>query len=767
MRSTRRWWVAFVAIPLATVTTSYASTRWALLNGDGLQQALPLHLLVARMWRASEIPAWNPYTFSGSPLLANGIAGVFYPPNLLFLVLSPVFANNVTVLLSFCVAGSGCYVFARHLTGDRVAALVSAVTFAGSGFFFGHVVHQAVLASACWLPWALYGVERCRIEWSFCHVLIGSIAVALAGLAGQAQTFATIVLAVAVYGLVLVTRRSVRPAVAALVVVVIGTGLAAIQLVPTLSVLHDEDFRLSYGLARSYSFPLSHLPLLLFPYLFGSTSNVFPYQAAYRGLWNLDELNGYVGAAALVFAAIATRLMREDRRLVALVVLATLGLALASAGAWPLGHLVYLLPLYGNFRDWGRYVLFTDLAVALLAGCGVAELRGAPLARRRSGLRVAALVPVGLGLAAVGVRLIGPMRRFEVGGTSGWAALLVPVLAAAAGLGAAWSLVRSLRLAAVIAVAVVLLDGIGAFGGWKVGVTPTGEVTSVLSARATPSWGTAATSPGGLSRFLFVGNRTVYSTDSYPDVSDMQRLHSANGYVPLGLLPRAYASALGGMDYEGNVPDPAVLWSPNGHLLDLLRITAIMFDPGYTNPTPDGQSDLSFAGTVAGGLLRYDHQPTLADAFVVGQIDTKSHVAVLAAINGDVPWNPSAEALVESTCKECPSGHPGSAGHVIDERWTDLQFHALVRATRPGMLVISQAWFPGWAATVNRHSVPVVRVDGLLQGVPVATGTERVTLTYRAPGLRLGELITVMMATALLGTAIGLRRCCTTRSAIL
>ena len=749
----RRGMVALVlATALVFIVAGALGTRWALVAGDGYQQALPLHVLVARMWRAGQLPAWNPYAFSGSPLMADGIAGVWYLPNVLFLVLPPVAANNVTLLASFAVAAAGAYVFARHLTDDRVAGLVSALAFAGSGFFLGHVVHQAILASACWLPWAIYGVERCRTGLSARYLALGAGALAMAELAGQAQTFAMVAMAVIIYGLLMTGRKAIRALVGAVVVVVTGTALSAVQLVPTLAVLGHEDFRLSYDVARQYSFPLSHLPLLVFPYLFGSAGDVFPYLSAYRGAWNLDELNGYVGAAALVFAVIGLRTLRRDRRAVALCGLGVVGVVLASAGGWPIGRLLYLVPVYGNFRDWARYVLFTDMAVAALAAFGVAELRRGDWVRVRAAKRSAAATAAGVVLGAIVVHVVGPMRRLEVHGLSGWAAVGIPASAAIAAAVVAVLLARRSRVGAVLAVLLVSADAMAAsFGAWRPDVKPANEVTSALSVDAQPSWGPRPVAAGGITRFMFAGTRTVYSTDSYPDLSDTEGLRSANGYVPFGLAPKAYTAAVGNMDYEGNVPNPSALWTPDSHLLDLLRITTVVFDPQATSPTPGPDADVTFGSHIAGGLVRYEHRPRLPDAFVVGEVNVRSRAAVLAAVSGSIPWDPSSLALTETGCLRCPRGPPGSAGTVVDERWTFDGFAAHVDSTRTGILVVSQSWFPGWRATVDYRAVPVIRVDGLLQGVPVPAGAHQVVLTYHAPGLGLGLLITAVTAAILLG----------------
>src|SRR5918912_2850345 len=54
---------------------------------DGFIYYLPLHILAGDAIADGTIPAWNPFAFSGFPLLALTQAGVFYPPNVLFVFL--------------------------------------------------------------------------------------------------------------------------------------------------------------------------------------------------------------------------------------------------------------------------------------------------------------------------------------------------------------------------------------------------------------------------------------------------------------------------------------------------------------------------------------------------------------------------------------------------------------------------------------------------------------------------------------------------------
>jgi hypothetical protein len=56
----------------------------------------------------------------------------------------------------------------------------------------------------------------------------------------------------------------------------------------------------------------------------------------------------------------------------------------------------------------------------------------------------------------------------------------------------------------------------------------------------------------------------------------------------------------------------------------------------------------------------------------------------------------------------------------------------------PGLLVLTDSYFPGWGATVNGRPAPVLAADVAFRGVMLGTGGSRVVFTYHAPGGNLG-----------------------------
>jgi hypothetical protein len=74
-----------------------------------------------------------------------------------------------------------------------------------------------------------------------------------------------------------------------------------------------------------------------------------------------------------------------------------------------------------------------------------------------------------------------------------------------------------------------------------------------------------------------------------------------------------------------------------------------------------------------------------------------------------------------------------------------------VQASSEGYVVLSDSWYPGWKATVQRLDYPaeaadidVLQADLLFRAVPIAAGQYRVTLSYAAHSLAVGTSIGVI-----------------------
>ena len=761
---------------------------------DGYRYYLPIHELTAQAWHAGHVPGWNPFQLSGSPLLATQ-AGAFYPLELLYLVLPDVYANNLYIILSIAIAALGAAAFARRLTGDIPAAVVAGLGFGSSGFIYGHIAHQPIVAGAAWIPWALLGYDRVAERRSAGRFVLAAIPLAMPGLTGHPQMFFVTIAVVAAYAFFVtvlshaeawthVKRLLLALSVALIVelvlpaspwvlvffmlffalafvllgaaglrrwleaprkrlatfvwlvpaVVLLGGALAAPQLIPMSRVVHETiRSQPGIGLATSFSFSPSHLILLAFPYLFGNTYAVAPFHTLYRGHWNLTELTGYPGLAALVFAVAGWPRIRRDARAVALGLVAGGALVLALGRSTGVGGLVALTPVFGQLRAWGRYMVIVDLAIAIFAAFGVAHLRSArsPLrAQSRAWWTVALLALVGIVVPS-----LPPVHKFVVGAHEHVLAIALPLAAAAAAASMTFLLPRFPRLGVCLCCLLVAADGtftFGAFFEWRHSPSPQ-AARRLYSPRLNPSWGAPPVGRDEINRFLFAG-RSNPTNPYLPQVTDLKGLHSASGYEPL--LSRRYSEVVGGLVESGWMQRPRQFVQRRSPVLDILRISTVLVPARHA---PAQEPPWFSSSSRFGQLVRYTYEPRLSSAYIIGRVRRVRGADAAAIARGIKPFNFQKAAVVEGHCDACTAlDVPGLAGRVARVQWGTNSVDATITARRRGLLVLSQSWFPGWSASVDGHATKVLRTNALVLGVLVPPGRHHVRLSYRTPGLTTG-----------------------------
>ncbi len=80
-----------------------------------------------------------------------------------------------------------------------------------------------------------------------------------------------------------------------------------------------------------------------------------------------------------------------------------------------------------------------------------------------------------------------------------------------------------------------------------------------------------------------------------------------------------------------------------------------------------------------------------------------------------------------------------------------------IEADARGLLVISRLFDPGWEATIDGASAPLVRADGALMAVAVAAGTHELEIRYAPTSFRVGLGVT-LAALLLVGTLVWVAR---------
>jgi hypothetical protein len=109
---------------------------------------------------------------------------------------------------------------------------------------------------------------------------------------------------------------------------------------------------------------------------------------------------------------------------------------------------------------------------------------------------------------------------------------------------------------------------------------------------------------------------------------------------------------------------------------------------------------------------------------------------------------------------ETPDALPGpaAAGRADIERYEPEQVRIHTETTAPAVLVLVDAFAPGWRATLGTGTeLPVLRANILMRAVVVPAGNHVVTFSYRTPLLAAGLAATatgILLALAMIGTAL-------------
>jgi len=325
--------------------------------------------------KAGIIPLWNPDIFCGTPFAAYPESALFYPLNFVFLILSLPAALNTSFILHLFLLAVFQYYWLRFIGSGRWPALLGSLVLLFSGPVILHLTagHLSNICTMAWVPLLFLSAEgflRTRkLRWAAILGLLAGIQL----LAGHWQYVYYTGLGLAVYclgrliiGVGLKKREWKFIPAGVIVCLVIALGLAAIQILPALSVSGDS-FRkdLDIGWASAFSLPPINLITFILPGSLGDTIG-----SLYWGRYYFWEMCGYLGFIPLILAILAL-LLRKDRMAILLAALAAGTVIIAMGSYTPIFKPLYdFLPGFRYFRGSAKLLFLATFFLSSLAARG-------------------------------------------------------------------------------------------------------------------------------------------------------------------------------------------------------------------------------------------------------------------------------------------------------------------------------------------------------------------------------------------------------------
>ena len=543
---------------------------------DGILQNVPFRVAAAQIIKSGFLPLWDPYIFSGMPLLAAAQPGVLYPLNWFYLIFSPAAATNLMVVSSYMVAGLGAYLYARRIGTSISGSVLTALAWQFSGALVGQIAHINIVQNSAMLPWLLWSIEAYAQTAKLRRgaLLAGLLAVQF--FAGHQQTFAYSLILIAAYAVTmgLSNERLRKRYLTTLVFILAGLMLAAVQILPTFELLRNSlRATATYDFFISFSMPRRFVLTWLAPYVMGGGDGRL-FEAPYVGPPFYQEMIGYVSILAIMLAIIAV-VIKRDTRTKFWAVIAALAFMLALGGYLPLSFykLIYHVPVLNLFRVPARHLMEVDFALAVLAGRGLTVVT---FARQelRTKLIVASVAMLVLIATLLTVTVLRP-AEFHLARTAPVdllhaPELFLPLVFAAASAGALWCLMRNQRRGIVAIFVVLILDLFvwGQTSGWYNAGSRVGDeywrepetvhlLRSLMKDDKSPQ--RILTAPHTFDPAVApVPPSVSHSTDwvlwTQPDVYMLHGIQNAAGYDGFGL--QRYSDLAGRMKVWGELTDP-------------------------------------------------------------------------------------------------------------------------------------------------------------------------------------------------------------------
>jgi len=180
-------------------------------------------------------------------------------------------------------------------------------------------------------------------------------------------------------------------------------------------------------------------------------------------------------------------------------------------------------------------------------------------------------------------------------------------------------------------------------------------------------------------------------------------------------------------------------------MLAMLNCDKVLLPPDPTRIFTAGTRGATRLGTLDEPLPR---------ACVVGGMIVLKDIDSVFAVMRSVPFDPWAAALID----EASTGGDAFADlraarvrHTVE--WLAYQPNVIeleVNSESPGMLVVSEAHFPGWVAFSDGEPVPIYKVNGAFRGVRIPAGQSRVEMAYEPTSLRIGIAVSLLTLLVLL-----------------
>ncbi|MBL7128087.1 MAG: hypothetical protein ISS16_03795 [Ignavibacteria bacterium] len=713
-------------------------------TNDLLYLYFPVRFLYSEALKAGELLQWTPYIFSGYPVFAEGQSGFLYPFNFITCyLLNPIQAMNWFIIFHAMLAGMGVYFFVKLISGSGWNSIPAAVAASVCGSITnGHTRHLNILAVIALTPWLFLFAEMYARKFRVSSAMLFGSVLGLMLLTNHPQ-FSFICGFLAVLYLVLrfyfsskdkvenidnlkLSAYTKKFIIFLILAVVISIAIGYAQLSNTMQ-LASYSIRSADQLTSEYtgmgSLPWKGFLTFIYPYYSGNAGN---------GTYDSNEIYlfweyfHYVSIIVFVLALLAIfKGFKKNNYVKIFVIISVISFLLALGENLKLYKIFSILPFVSSFRFPARWFIGTELSLIFLSAFGLKfvidklTLKQKPSQIKKGKKKVK-----------------GKTQPLPSGSSSGLSKLIK----------------SKPYLPGVILSVIVIIDIYSVTGRGVATADP--EIffpkdNKNINAIKTDDFGRVFTlgdveyntnlynvSKG------WEGDKSLYRLAANiipPNIGAIYHINSVGGYI--NLCPYYIYGVWGDQDHPGIIRKTASLKDKKfleikPQFIKLSQMWSVKdFISSYVLPEPFVLKSDTL------GIKHYELTDVFPRAWIVKDVvSTPAENKESAGLLLDENFNPRDKAIVNGNAPQMPPNSENSTAKIIEEGNHILK----IKADAPGLVVISDSWYPKWKARVNGQESEVYRVNNSMRGVVSPSAGAEIELYYDEGNLKMFLLISLL-----------------------
>lgn len=704
---------------------------------DVIRQLYPYRILSWDLLKKGELPLWNPYNFSGAPLMADFQSGALYPLGFPLLFFNEKFAWTILVLFQPLLAALFTYLYCRKIGITSIGSLLSGVSYGFSYFMIVWLEFNTVGNIILWLPLILLSVEHLfeKLDFKWSSVLILSLYSSLSS--GHPQIFGYLLFFTIIYSVFRsLNSKNKRGLGYILFLQILALGIGSILLIPGIELLknaarspYPHQYFVDKVLLQWW-----HLIMTFVPDFFGN--------AATRNYFLQDTYVGKVTSIGLVPIFFMMYIFFKKRTFFTNFFLISAGVVLLLITANPLTEILYKfnIPLVSSSAPNLSSFIFA-FSLSILAGIGVDLFLKEKFTFRKT---LVYLFPIALIFIALwfGIFIL-KNSSFEWAENLSVSTRNLVYSSVIFIIASCIFLLRAVlkdftKFFVIILIILHTFDLFKAFHKFNPFVPydlvfPKAEVLSWLQKNA------------GLDRFWGFGSARIEA-----NFATQYKLFSPDGLDPL--YPRKYGEFIQSSNngeiitkFTRETRSDAIISQGNDinlflqdrvklKVLDSLAVKYLLFreDESETFQFPKDRFKEVYRENRWIILENLKADPR---AYLTSDVKTFKNKEEFEKLF----FSPGISVLLEEDLKIRKNGN----GHVSFTSYSPGRMNLKTKSKNNNLLYVSETYFPGWKAYVDGNEVKLYRANYAFMSLLVPSGDHQVSLKYEPSSIRMGSLFSV------------------------